>query len=75
MVAPLGFIGFSSQAAVRGMGPIESLQFHLADPKNNNIFTSSVGNEMLVAVIVLSFCPVFIQVEPSLAKLDFLFGF
>lgn len=45
------------------MGPIESLQFHLADPKNHNIFTSAVGNEMLVAVVVLSFCPMFLVVR------------
>ena len=32
----IAFIGFCSQAAVQGMGPIESLKFHLADPAHNN---------------------------------------
>ena len=32
----LAFLGFSSQAAVQGKGPIECLQAHLADPGHNN---------------------------------------
>ncbi len=32
----LAFLGFSSQAAVQGLGPIECLQKHLADPGHNN---------------------------------------
>ena len=31
-LAMIAFLGFTSQAAVRGMGPIESLQAHIADP-------------------------------------------
>ena len=32
----VAFLGFSSQAAVQGKGPIECLQAHLADPGHNN---------------------------------------
>lgn len=39
----LAFIGFCSQAAVNGKGPIECLTDHIADPQHVNIYTSSVG--------------------------------
>ena len=35
-LAMLAFLGFSSQAAVQGKGPIACLQAHLADPGHNN---------------------------------------
>lgn len=35
-LAMLAFLGFSSQAAVTGMGPIECLKAHIADPWHNN---------------------------------------
>lgn len=35
-LAMLAFIGFCSQAAVRGLGPIDCLKQHIADPWNNN---------------------------------------
>jgi hypothetical protein len=35
-LAMVAFLGFSSQAAVQGLGPIECLQKHLADPGHNN---------------------------------------
>lgn len=35
-LAMLAFIGFCSQAAVYGKGPIECLQMHIADPGHNN---------------------------------------
>jgi hypothetical protein len=35
-LAMLAFLGFSSQAAVQGLGPIACLQKHLADPAHNN---------------------------------------
>ena len=35
-LAMLAFLGFSSQAAVTGMGPIECLKAHIEDPWHNN---------------------------------------
>jgi hypothetical protein len=35
-LAMLAFLGFCSQAAVRGLGPIDCLKLHLEDPWNNN---------------------------------------
>jgi hypothetical protein len=35
-LAMLAFIGFCSQAAVRGLGPVDCLKQHIADPWNNN---------------------------------------
>jgi hypothetical protein len=63
----VAFLGFSSQAAVRGLGPIESLQKHLEDPGHNNIFTSSVGNEVTVAVLLLSMAPTLIEAKNRLS--------
>lgn len=60
-LAMLAFLGFASQAAVRGEGPIECLKLHLEDPGHNNIFTSAVGNEATVAVIALAIAPFIIE--------------
>ena len=38
-LAMIAFLGFTSQAAVRGLGPIACLKAHLADPGHVNIFT------------------------------------
>ena len=35
-LAMVAFVGFASQAAVQGKGPIESLKYHLADPIHHN---------------------------------------
>jgi len=35
-LAMVAFVGFSSQAAVQGKGPIESLKYHIADPFHRN---------------------------------------
>ena len=35
-LAMVAFVGFASQAAVQGKGPIASLQYHLADPFHRN---------------------------------------
>lgn len=66
-LAMLAFLGFASQAAVRGLGPIACLGLHLDDPGHNNIFTSSVGNEALVAVLALSIAPALIEARNQLA--------
>jgi Chlorophyll A-B binding protein len=66
-LAMVAFIGFSSQAAVQGLGPIACLQKHLEDPAHNNIFTSSVGNEAVVAVMALSVAPIIIEAKNKLS--------
>eukprot|EP01023_Acetabularia_acetabulum_P064733 TRINITY_DN844_c0_g1_i1.p1 TRINITY_DN844_c0_g1~~TRINITY_DN844_c0_g1_i1.p1 ORF type:complete len:254 (-),score=59.43 TRINITY_DN844_c0_g1_i1:364-1125(-) len=62
-LAMIAFLGFCSQAAVRGMGPIECLKMHIADPWNNNIFTSSVGPEVTIAVCFASIAPLLIEAK------------
>jgi len=60
-LAMLAFLGFSSQAAVRGMGPVECLKSHIEDPWHNNIFTSAVGPEVAAAVVAASCWPTFVE--------------
>jgi len=60
-LAMLAFIGFCSQAAVNGKGPIACLADHIADPWHNNIYTSSVGKETCVTVVLLSIWPMIIE--------------
>ncbi|KAI8473655.1 MAG: light-harvesting protein of photosystem I [Monoraphidium minutum] len=67
-LAMLAFLGFCSQAAVRGLGPIDCLKLHLEDPWNNNIFTSSVGPESTIAVAVLAVWPMIIEATKTLNK-------
>jgi hypothetical protein len=66
-LAMVAFIGFASQAAVQGLGPIACLQKHLEDPGHNNIFTSAVGNEAVVAVMALSIAPILIEAKNQLS--------
>eukprot|EP00955_Chlamydomonas_euryale_P009204 98634-Chlamydomonas_euryale.AAC.3 len=67
-LAMLAFIGFCSQAAVNGKGPIECLTDHIADPNHVNIYTSSVGKETAVTVAVLCVYPMIIEVQKTLNK-------
>eukprot|EP01026_Neomeris_dumetosa_P066670 TRINITY_DN646_c2_g1_i1.p3 TRINITY_DN646_c2_g1~~TRINITY_DN646_c2_g1_i1.p3 ORF type:complete len:255 (-),score=59.70 TRINITY_DN646_c2_g1_i1:200-964(-) len=64
-LAMIAFLGFCSQAAVRGLGPIECLKLHISDPWNNNIFTSSVGPEATAAVIFASIAPLLIEAKKA----------
>ncbi|GFR44824.1 hypothetical protein Agub_g6163, partial [Astrephomene gubernaculifera] len=64
--AMLAFVGFCSQAAVTGKGPIDCLTTHLADPGHNNIYTSSVGPETCVTVAVLCVLPMIIEATKTL---------
>jgi len=66
-LAMLAFVGFCSQAAVRGLGPIDSLKEHIANPWATNIFTSSVGPESTVTVAVLSVYPMIVEATRALA--------
>jgi len=69
-LAMVAFLGFTSQAAVRGLGPIACLQAHLADPGHVNIFTSSVGGEACLAVCALSLAPMFLAAQKTLKSDD-----
>ena len=60
-LAMLAVIGFFSQYAVRGVGPIESLKMHLDGPGATNIYTSAVGQEVLWAVLLLCITPMLIE--------------
>jgi len=63
--------GFTSQAAVRGMGPVACLKAHLADPGHVNIFTSAVGGEAVAAVAALStLVPLFLAAQKTLRGPD-----
>ena len=46
-LAMLAFIGFCSQAAVRGLGPIDCLKQHIADPWNNNSEWGGVDHDLV----------------------------
>jgi len=67
-LAMLAIVGFASTAAVNGMGPIESLKYHLEDPQHHNIYTTSVGKETAVTVAVLSVWPIIVEATKSLSK-------
>ena len=69
-LAMVAFLGFASQAAVQGKGPIACLQAHIADPWHNNIYTSSVGAEVCTAVIALTLAPMFIEAQRTLGNDD-----
>ena len=69
-LAMVAFLGFTSQAAVRGLGPIACLKAHLADPGHVNIFTSSVGGEACAAVVALSIAPMFLAAQKTLKSAD-----
>ena len=62
----LAFVGFASEAAVTGRGPIEALQYHLEDPKTHNIYTSPVSNEFTAAVCALAVLPTLIEARLAL---------
>ena len=42
-LAMVAILGFASQAAVRGLGPIECLQAHIADPAHTNSEWAALG--------------------------------
>ena len=60
-LAMLGFLGFCSQYAVRGKGPIACFKDHIADPGHQNIYNSSVGFEFTLFVVALCITPMVIE--------------
>lgn len=69
-LAMLAFVGFCSQAAVTGKGPVECLIEHIKDPTNNNIYTSSVGNEVTAAIVIAALWPFFWEAKKALGGSD-----
>lgn len=67
-LAMLAFIGFCSQAAVQGKGPIDCLKDHIADPWHNNIYTSKVGPETCLTVALLCVLPIILEAKNALQK-------
>jgi hypothetical protein len=51
---------------MQGMGPIDCLKAHIADPGHVNIYTSKVGPEATAAVIALALTPIVIEAKKSL---------
>jgi len=69
-LAMVAFVGFCSVAAVRGVGPIDALKMHIADPYANNIFTSAVALEATIGVVALSIIPMIINAFGTLGSDD-----
>jgi len=67
-LAMLAFVGFCSQAAVQGKGPIDCLKDHIADPWHNNIYTTKVGPETCLTVVFLCVLPIILEAVNSLQK-------
>lgn len=65
-LAMLAFVGFCSQAAVTGKGPIDCLKAHIEDPNHNNIYTSAVGKETIVAIAVACVWPIIVEATKTL---------
>lgn len=63
----VAMIGVFSQKAVTGLGPVAALQAHFADPGGVNIYTSAVGNEVVLAIVALSVWPCFILANKSIS--------
>ena len=65
-LAMVGFLGFCSQVACRGEGPIACLRDHMSDPAHNNVYTSKVGPEVLVAVMAVNIAPFVVEAYKNL---------
>ncbi|CAL5228640.1 g11807 [Coccomyxa viridis] len=67
-LAMIAFLGFCSQAANTGVGPLENLKAHIADPVHNNIFSSGVSLEVTLAVLTITTIPIVLEARKSLEK-------
>ena len=66
----MSFLGMVSQYAVTGTSPLEGLKAHMANPAGVNIFTSSVGNEMVAAIIFASIAPCYFVLKEQIEEGD-----
>ena len=66
----LAFVGFCSQAAVQGKGPVACLTAHIKDPLHENIYTSKVGPEVTAAIVCLSIWPFIVEAQKALGGKD-----
>lgn len=71
-LAMLAFLGFSSVAAIRGLGPIEALKLHLGNPTVENIYTTKVFLERggFFVLFVLFVCLFFKKTHYFLSSLS-----
>ena len=69
-LAMMSFLGMVSQYAVTGTSPLEGLKAHMANPSGVNIFTSSVGNEMVAAIIFASIAPCYFVLKEQIEEGD-----
>ena len=67
-LAMMSFLGMVSQYAVTGTSPLEGLKAHMANPAGVNIFTSSVGNEMVAAIIFASIAPCYFVLKEQIEE-------
>ena len=66
-LAMMSFLGMVSQYAVTGTSPLEGLKAHMANPTQVNIFTSSVGNEFVAAIIFCSIAPCYFVLQEQIS--------
>ncbi|KAK9867245.1 hypothetical protein WJX84_000613 [Apatococcus fuscideae] len=69
-LAMVAFLGFTSQTAITGLGPIACLKKHLEDPGHNNIFTGKVGKEVTLFTVALSILPFVIDARKTIQGTD-----
>ena len=69
-LAMLAFLGFCSQYAVRGKGPIACFKDHIADPAHQNIYDSSVGFEFTIFIVSLCILPTIVEAFKALGDPD-----
>lgn len=70
-LAMLANLGFWSQAATTGKGPLENLQDHIASPTTVNIYTNpKVGLEATIAAVFIGIVPIVLEVRKDLTPQD-----
>lgn len=62
-LAMLAFVGIVVQSVVQNKGPVGCLKAHLADPVNNNLFTSWLAPGFLVLVNLFFVIPFFKELQ------------